>query len=297
MASQKNIISLFTTLFRWRKFIIIVIVLAAAISTIIALRKPDYYKSTAIFYPSNIATYDRVILFSTESSDKVLNYFGTKEDVSRMLAIARSNDLIDDVIQKFDLAKSYGIDSSSNRWRFKVRKQFESNYKAIRTELGNIELSIWDQNPQTASEMVNYIMNETDRINTAMVVDRYKGISEKINVQLTEKGRALQKLTDSLAAFRDTSKVIYRLTRKTTYKYLKDYNNLQTLEDQYAFSANNDFSSIYVIEKAKPADKKSKPVRWLIVVSSLLIALLFSIFAILLIEQYKLISSSIRDAN
>ena len=297
MASQKNIISLFTTLFHWRKLIGIVTVLAAAISIVIALLKPDYFKSTAIFYPSNIATYDRVILFSTESSDKVLNYFGTKEDVSRMLAIARSNDLIDDVIHKFDLVSRDDIDTTSKRWQHKLKKEFKANYRAIRTELGNIEVSILDQDPQIASDMVNYIMEQTDRTNTAMITDRYKGITEKVKAQLTDKGKALQRLTDSLTAFRDTTQVLYRLTRKTTDKYLEDYNNLQTLEQQYAFSANNNFSSIFVIEKAKPSDKKSKPVRWLIVLTSVLIAFLFSVFAVLLIEQYKLISSSIRNAK
>ncbi len=297
MASQKNIISLFTTLFHWRKLIGIVTVLAAAISIVIALLKPDYFKSTAIFYPSNIATYDRVILFSTESSDKVLNYFGTKEDVSRMLAIARSNDLIDDVIHKFDLVSRYDIDTTSKKWQHRLKKEFEANYRAIRTELGNIEVSILDQDPQIASDMVNYIMEQTDRTNTAMITDRYKGITEKVKAQLTDKGKALQRLTDSLTAFRDTTQVLYRLTRKTTDKYLEDYNNLQTLEQQYAFSANNNFSSIFVIEKAKPSDKKSKPVRWLIVLTSVLIAFLFSVFAVLLIEQYKLISSSIRNAK
>ncbi len=296
MVSQENLVGLFGKLWRWRKYLIILTVLAAVGSTVISLLLPNYYKSTAIFYPSNIATFDRVILFSTESSDKVLNYFGSKEDVSRMLAVTRSSDLIGDVIYRFNLAERYGIDTSSPKWHSKVIREFLSNYKAVRTELGNIEVSVWDRDPLVAAEMANYIMNRTDRLYTGMVTDRYKTISENIRDQLEAKEKELLRLTDSLASFSDTTDIHYTILRKTTSKVVKDYNNLRTLKDQYEFSANNEFSSLFVIEEAKPADRKSRPVRWLIVVSATFLGFLFAVFSILIFEQFREIRNGIRNA-
>ncbi|GAB3290784.1 GumC domain-containing protein [Hymenobacter tenuis] len=46
-------------------------------------------------------------------------------------------------------------------------------------------------------------------------------------------------------------------------------------------------SSLYVVQKAYPATKKSKPVRWLIVVGSVFLTLAFSIVLITLLELYR----------
>ncbi|GAA3995941.1 Wzz/FepE/Etk N-terminal domain-containing protein [Hymenobacter fastidiosus] len=46
-------------------------------------------------------------------------------------------------------------------------------------------------------------------------------------------------------------------------------------------------SSIYVVQKAFPATKKSKPVRWLIVFSSVLITLVLAVIFITLLELYR----------
>ncbi|RYU82811.1 GumC domain-containing protein [Hymenobacter persicinus] len=46
-------------------------------------------------------------------------------------------------------------------------------------------------------------------------------------------------------------------------------------------------SSIYVVQKAFPATKKAAPVRWLIVVSSVLITLVLSVIFITLLELYR----------
>jgi uncharacterized protein involved in exopolysaccharide biosynthesis len=46
-------------------------------------------------------------------------------------------------------------------------------------------------------------------------------------------------------------------------------------------------SSLYVVQKAYPATKKSKPVRWLIVVGSVFITLALSIVLITLLELYR----------
>ncbi|GAA4380395.1 Wzz/FepE/Etk N-terminal domain-containing protein [Hymenobacter koreensis] len=46
-------------------------------------------------------------------------------------------------------------------------------------------------------------------------------------------------------------------------------------------------SSLYVVQKALPATKKSQPVRWLIVVSSVVITFVLSVIVITLLELYR----------
>ena len=46
-------------------------------------------------------------------------------------------------------------------------------------------------------------------------------------------------------------------------------------------------SSLYVVQKAYPATKKSKPIRWLIVVGSVFLTLAFSVVVITLLELWR----------
>ena len=62
---------------------------------------------------------------------------------------------------------------------------------------------------------------------------------------------------------------------------------LLSIRDQYAVSSSAAFKTLYVVEEPFPAVKKTKPVRWLAVVSSALAALLAGVFFALLIELYR----------
>jgi hypothetical protein len=50
-------------------------------------------------------------------------------------------------------------------------------------------------------------------------------------------------------------------------------------------AANN--SSLYIVEKAFPADRREKPVRWLVVTLTVLITAFVSLIGVLLIEQIR----------
>ncbi|GAA4354624.1 Wzz/FepE/Etk N-terminal domain-containing protein [Hymenobacter saemangeumensis] len=71
-------------------------------------------------------------------------------------------------------------------------------------------------------------------------------------------------------------------------------NNLQTrlIEAQAAYETarlglTGRVSSVYVVQKAYPATKKTKPVRWLIVVGSVLLTFSLSVVVITLLELYR----------
>lgn len=296
MSSRKNLISFLRILIKWRLMILIVVLIAAIGSVIIALVLPNYYQSTATFLPSNLSALDRQVLFSTESGDRMINYFGDANDIDRILAFANSGPLINDVIMHYKLYDHYNIDTTSTRWMLKTRNEFEDNYKALKSERGYVEISILDQDKELAAQMVNYIVQKIDNANTELVLGRNRQILSVVEKQLEEKEAELESLSDSLTAISDTTRITYKVLFRKQNKVIEDFNNLNTLVSQYKSTVNNEFSSLYIIEGAQPADKKTKPVRWLIVVSSVLIALFLSIVAAVVIEQYKDIKYELNNA-
>ena len=150
MNQQFNLIDLVRTLLKWKWQIFWVTFAAAVTSIIVALWVLlVYYKSTALFYPTNQGITDRSSLFSTSGGENRVDYFGTKNDANRVLSIAYSAPIIDFMINHFKLYDHYDIDTSANRyWRTKVKRKFQNNYTAIKTERDAIEITIFDEDAE-----------------------------------------------------------------------------------------------------------------------------------------------------
>ena len=59
------------------------------------------------------------------------------------------------------------------------------------------------------------------------------------------------------------------------------------IRDQYAVSSSKDFKTIFIVEEPSPAVKKTKPVRWLILLASTIAAFVLASLVALLLELYK----------
>lgn len=287
MSTNKNLIDLIRVMKKWWKLILLVTSLAAAISIVVALMLPNYYKSTTIFYPQNLNAFDRGYLFGNESKERVQSLFGDKQDVNRVLSIATSSELIGEVIRTFNLAAHYDIDTTARLWEYKVRKEFDNNFKVIKTDLDNIELSVWDQDPELAAEIANYFVKRINEIYAGLLQKRNVKNEAIVSEQVQKLEQQLAAINDSLRAISDTSTAEYRMLRSMQANMLEDYNNWKTLNIQYEAAANYDLNSLFIIENAYAAEKKDRPVRWIIVVSTVLAAFFLSLLTAILIEQYK----------
>src|SRR5690606_33137629 len=145
MNQPLSLIDLTKVYLRWKKPILVFVAISTITAVVISLMLTNYYESKAVFYPSNPALTDRQMLFNDKGSDIYLDYFGSKNDVNRMLAIAYSNPVIDYMIENFKLQEHYKIDTADQLWIWKTRKEFLSNYRAIKNELGALEVTIEDQ--------------------------------------------------------------------------------------------------------------------------------------------------------
>lgn len=64
-------------------------------------------------------------------------------------------------------------------------------------------------------------------------------------------------------------------------------NNLLNIKGQMAVSLRNTESSLFILEQAFPADRRTKPVRSLVVLVTVLITAFVSVIGVLLIEEAK----------
>ncbi|MFN8282607.1 MAG: Wzz/FepE/Etk N-terminal domain-containing protein [Chitinophagales bacterium] len=254
---------------KWKKQILLFTIVAAIASIIITMPfiMPPYYKSISKFYLSNPSSTDRSALFN-EKEVAGVNMFGGKEDINRFLTILNSAPVSLSVIQKYNLGKHYDIKADNQElFTYYTQKEFYNNFNAVRNDLGAIEVSVVDTDNKLACKIVNDVVAISDSIYRTILVENKSTVIELLNKQIAEK--TAQMASNASVAVSD------------------DIKKLIAIRDQYAVSSSKDFKTIFIVEEPSPAVKKTKPVRWLILLASTIAAFVLSSLVALLLELYK----------
>lgn len=307
MDKEFNLISAIRTILKWKTPIITLTLLSGVIAALFSVFVMDeYYLSWATFYPTNQSLTDRSAIFSTENAQ--LEYFGTKADVNRILTIANSTPVIDFVIDSFKIAQHYKIDTTTAYWRTKVRKKFEKNYSAIKTDKDAVEISLYDTDPKLAAALINTVVNRVDDLNKLHVNDIKRKTFSAISDQIAQYQTVVSSYIDTLADLGEKYKIkasvgtdgtlivegndykavqLYKTFMSKQNNATRELNNLMNIKGQMAVSLRNAESSLFILEQAFPADRRTKPVRSLVVLVTVLITAFVSVIGVLLMEEVK----------
>ncbi len=288
-------IELISILWKWKKLLIGLAIASVLAGVAVAFLLPVYYQSTARFVVANPAMYERSALF-LEKPEKPIYPFGGKEDVNRILAIADSEELADFVIEKFDLYSVYEIDPDDPEGRHFVREELAENFEAKKNALGTVEVSVLDKDRQRAADMSNAILERVDQAYSQMVFSKQKDFYDIVKKEAVKKQNTVDYLVDSLRTIvqrnpEDT--VSSGLLLSITESAVSNLNAVKSIENQFASVLGQTHSLLYVLNKATPAVKKAKPVRWLVVASFLITAMIVGVLGLLIFERVKQHSSQV----
>jgi uncharacterized protein involved in exopolysaccharide biosynthesis len=274
MESSLQLFDVIKAIYQKRKTLLIVLIVSGIVGSAVAMLLPVYYKSTTIFYAANPGMNDRQNLFREQAGNLPIEYFGSEKDVDRVLQICKSGNINGYIVNKYHLAQHYKIDTTSPYYHTMVSEEFKENSQMVRNELGAIEITIFDTDAKMAADMANDIVHTVDNIKT--------------------KTAQISHLNDTLAQLRRGSNQDLISTYAAQQKAaVKDLNKLNGLYEQYKAAAGNEFSTVNVIEPAYAAERKSKPVRWLIVVSIVLVSFCVSVIFLLLKERWASIKKEL----
>lgn len=198
MDKKDNLLSVIATLFKWKKTILYTCGIAAIGSIVISLLLTTYYQSTTVFFAASPDLAKPEHIAGTSAKD--MDYYGNENDIDRILTLAESNEVIDHLIQKFNLYKHYDIDSTTVKAADKIRKAFLKLYNVTKTKRDAIELSIEDEDPVLAAQIANEARHKIDQIgrnlikqSLAKLINTTKNSMLQKEVSLTELGNTLRK--------------------------------------------------------------------------------------------------------
>ena len=322
--NSENLIVFF---YRWRKPLLLITIVAAIVSIIVSLTIQNKYKSTVVMFPTTTSSIAKALISENNTGKEDVLRFGEEEQAEQMIQILNSDEIRTRIISKYNLMKHYDIDADDEYKNTKLQREFESNVTFERTKFMSVEINVLDHNPDTAALIANDIANLLDTVNTRMrreiayealkiVQDEFdeqrnyidfledsirvlrkKGIidievqTERLTEQLatailqgkTNAVNQLQSKLDTLGEYAG----LFANVRDQLYQEKKRLSVVRTKLREAQIDAEKSLQYKFVVNSAFAAEKKTYPIRWLIVVVSTLGAFLLTLICVLFYESIK----------
>jgi uncharacterized protein involved in exopolysaccharide biosynthesis len=317
--------NLIILLFRWRKPILIVCTAAAILSAGVSLILKEKYKSTLTMFATQQHSFGEQLLEDVKKED-VLAY-GEEEDAERLVQILNSDQIRNRVIEDFDLWKVYDIDPAEKGAHTIIAKEYNDNVTSRLTKFGSIEVSVLDENPDRARDMANSIGAYADSVSNSIRSDRAREAFQYAEGSLNKLEEELGVMEDSMSVLREMGVYNYEdqiaaLTEqfgtsiatghpdraakiKETMDFLSKYGTLyhkleSRIEGAYEklavlrkrydlmkIDTESNLPAKFIVDEATSADKKSFPIRWLIVVMSTASSFVFVVIFLLIADTFR----------
>lgn len=196
MDHSDNLLGVLQTVYRWRKVIRNVCLLAVAGSVAFSLTLRNYYQAVTIFYPTSPRLANPELMFG--NTGQVTDYYGSDHDLDRLAEIAGSKELEDYMVDRFDLYRHYGYDSTAQLGPYKVRKLFRAFYSAQKNKNDAVELRIEDVDPKLAADMANAARDKINAIAQRLTKESQAKLLAAFEQSIKRKSAELELLGDSL---------------------------------------------------------------------------------------------------
>lgn len=306
-------------IYRNLKTLVAVGFLAAVAASGVSLMLDEYYESTVVMFATSQNSLGEQFFEETKKND--LLAYGETEDAERLLQILNSHRIRNRIIEKYDLYTHYEIDPTEPGAKTDMALTYNSNVSSNLTRFGSIRVQVLDTDPELARDMANDMAFLVDSVANKMRNDRAREAYNLAVTTLANTSRQIAEAEDSLATLHamgiyDFEAQVEGLTAqyglalasgkpgaaRTIQADLErigalanGYNNLSAfLEGAYEqqsllkkrvelmrVDAETQLSSSFIVDYASAADKKAKPVRWLIVVMTSVVAVAAAFLAML----------------
>ena len=292
---------------------------------------PPRFKSSVIMFPTTNSSISKSLLSENSFEKENILQFGEEEQVEQMLQILNSDEIRERIIEKYDLMGHYRIDKNGKYPLTELNKMFEENISFNRTEYLSVRIDVMDEDPNLAADIANEISALLDTVKTRMQHDRalqalaivqkeyldftkyltaredtlnklrnlgvldYDSQVERLSeaygkALLANNSKAVKEIDEKLAILAQYWGVYTAITQDMEHDR-EALSRLKTKFEESRVDATDKIPHKFVVNLAKPSEKKSYPVRWLIVLVSTLATFLLSVVTVIIIENIQRIRS------
>ena len=321
--------------YKWRITIVVVTLLAAISSAGVALMIPEKFKSTVVLFPAPSVSISKSLMSQNSSPQSDLLQFGQEDDMERMLQVLNSEEIRNRIVSKYKLEEHYGIEKDNKFRRTLLRQEYDGNIQFKKTEYMSVKIEVLDAVPEMASNIANdiaalfdstmtrmkheraldafniikseygkfqneiQIKEDSLRILMQLGVNNYESqadrLSEALGKAIVEGKTAAATELGQKVKILSTYGTAYMSLRDNLYRMREQSNLLKEKYDQAKVDAEQNLPEKFVVDRAFPAEKKSYPIRWIIVAVATIASLIITLLAIALLENLKKIQQTIKE--
>jgi len=200
---KDSLLPILGTLYPWRRHIMWVTVSAFILSALLSLLMPNYYEGKTVFYAASQDLFKPEKVFGGGSSE--MYYYGSGEDIDRILTVGNSHKVLDFLIDSFDLWTVYKVTPGTSKATYKIRKAFRENFKILLTKQDALELTVEDKDPARAAAMANAATTLIDEEVRSIIKNSQKALASSYKKSINGKEVLMQNNLDSLILYREKS--------------------------------------------------------------------------------------------
>lgn len=291
--------SLIKVIFKWKWHIIAVTIVAAALGAVFSGPKfiTPKFKSEAIVYPNGLS----------EFSDETYT--------EQMLQVMESQEIVDSVVKIFDLMSHYDIDKNYKYAKTALMGEYHNRISISKTPYDAVKIKVLDKDPQLACDIANEIIRLYDvKFENLHKTKKWENV-RSFERQLKQKTEFIDSLSKELAKITDDGDILnyqYLSNGNSTAYFTGSSNNenskniskaialveLMTTEsesysdvkqfyEEELRQAQGKITYSNIVSYPSVADKKTTPVRWIIVALSGISAFLLSILVVAAFEKIE----------
>lgn len=306
--------------------LIIICVIALIVSSVVSLMMPEKYKSTVILFPASSSSISQSLVTESQQKKDILK-FGEEEEVEQLMQILLSTEIRNRIIEKYDLFNHYGIDKNSKYPHSTLYKKYDSNIKVSRTEYMSIKIEVLDEDAEMAALIANDIAALVDTSYAKIQKERAQMAYDIVLYEFETQTAKIQSLKDSLSSLGrlgvidvksqtemyseqlaiaiskgNTNAIlemdkkldilaeygsIHNILKEQMYEEVKQLVVIEAKYREAKIDLEQNLPNKYIVDEAEKAERKSYPIRWLIVSVSVLSTFLFSLILLLILDQVK----------
>lgn len=290
------------------------------------------YRSEVILFPTITNSVSKALLTEQSTGRDDILALGDEEDSEQLLQMLHSDMIRDRVANRFDLLSVYRIEPESKHRNTELREAYKEHIKFEHTKFSSVRVEVNDPDPQRAADIANFISDQVDSVWKDMARERAEKGLNIVRTKVEQLEKDIVAWQDSMRVLRDLGVHDYHTQTERYNEYLGaaivkgDQRAVKEFEERFKVlaqyggayvtlqdrlfnetkrlsimrmkleQAQADFESDlphkFVVNRAQPADKKSYPIRWLVVAMSGISAFLLALLLIVVQENVNKVRTS-----
>lgn len=318
-------IKLLAKMYKWRKPLIIVTLIAAVISTICSFLIAPQYKGTAIVFPARTFSVSKLLIEQNVGGQEDYMEFGDEDDAEKLLQILNSTEIRDRIAKEYDLWTNWKINEDNQYASHYLKLKWDEMVSFKRTDYVSIKIDVYDYEAGRAANIANSIVRYADSVKFRMSKEVAKQALDIIAEEYANTITRITELEDSLQKIRELGVLDYKaemsayskamakavskgnesaianikvkldILKKYGMAYDDVFENLKKYRfkypvikqkyDEALINYSKQLPSKFIVDKAITNEKKARPVRALIVLIPTISTFLIALLYLLFADR------------